>query len=62
LAAGSLLTGIGFTMSLFIADLAYDPAVLNAAKIGILAASTVSAAAGLMMLLWLTHVKRIGFV
>jgi NhaA family Na+:H+ antiporter len=62
LAAGSLLTGIGFTMSLFIADLAYDPAVLNAAKIGILAASTVSAAAGLMLLLWLTHVKRIGFV
>ncbi len=62
LAAGSLLTGIGFTMSLFIADLAYDPAVLNAAKIGILAASAVSAAAGLLMLLWLTHVKRIGFV
>lgn len=62
LAAGSLLTGIGFTMSLFIADLAYDPAVLNAAKIGILAASAVSAAAGLLMLLWLTHIKRIGFV
>jgi NhaA family Na+:H+ antiporter len=53
LAAGSLLTGIGFTMSLFIAGLAYAPAMLNAAKIGILAGSGVSAAAGLLMLMWL---------
>lgn len=58
LAAGSLLTGIGFTMSLFVAGLAYDPATLNAAKIGILAAAAVSAAAGLLMLFWLTHAKR----
>ena len=58
LAAGCLLTGIGFTMSLFIAGVAYDPAMLSAAKIGILAGSTVSAVAGLLMLLWLTHVKR----
>jgi NhaA family Na+:H+ antiporter len=57
LAAGSLLTGIGFTMSLFIAGLAYDPAILNAAKIGILAGSAVSAAAGLLMLFWLTDVS-----
>jgi NhaA family Na+:H+ antiporter len=62
LAAGCLLTGIGFTMSLFIAGLAYDPAILNAAKIGILAGSAVSAAAGLLMLFWLTHVKRITLV
>jgi NhaA family Na+:H+ antiporter len=51
LAAGGFLTGIGFTMSLFIAGLAYAPAMLNAAKIGILAGSAVSAAAGLLMLM-----------
>jgi len=62
LAAGCLLTGIGFTMSLFIAGLAYDPAIRDAAKIGILAGSAVSAAAGLLMLFWLTHVKRIALV
>ena len=54
LAAGGLLTGIGFTMSLFIAGLAYTPAVLEGAKLGILAASVVSAVTGLLMLLWLT--------
>jgi NhaA family Na+:H+ antiporter len=58
LAAGSLLTGIGFTMSLFIAGLAYTPALLDAAKIGILTASVVSAAAGLLVLIWLTSRKR----
>jgi NhaA family Na+:H+ antiporter len=59
LAAGCLLTGIGFTMSLFIAGLAYAPTILNAAKIGILAGSAISAAAGLLMLVWLVHVRRI---
>jgi NhaA family Na+:H+ antiporter len=58
LAAGSLLTGIGFTMSLFIAGLAFDPARLGAAKIGILAASVVSGAAGLLTLRWLTSAKK----
>jgi Na+:H+ antiporter, NhaA family len=58
LAAGSLLTGIGFTMSLFIAELAYAPVMLNAAKIGILAGSVVAAAAGLLMLIGLTHRKQ----
>ncbi|MBL6954309.1 MAG: Na+/H+ antiporter NhaA [Alphaproteobacteria bacterium] len=58
LAAGGLLTGIGFTMSLFIAGLAYTPTMLDAAKIGILTASVVSAAAGLLMLVWLTSRKR----
>jgi Na+:H+ antiporter, NhaA family len=58
LAAGGLLTGIGFTMSLFIAGLAYAPAMLNAAKIGLLAGSAVSAAAGILMLAWLTTRKR----
>jgi NhaA family Na+:H+ antiporter len=58
LAAGSLLTGIGFTMSLFIATLAYARAMLNAAKIGVLAGSAVSGVAGLLMLIWLTSKKR----
>ena len=58
LAASALLTGIGFTMSLFIAGLAYAPAMLDAAKIGILSGSAVSAAAGILMLAWLTTRKR----
>ena len=46
-----LLAGIGFTMSLFIANLAFGPgAVLDQAKIGVLAASVVSALAGLLFL------------
>ena len=58
LAAGSLLTGIGFTMSLLIAGLAFDPTMLRAAKIGILAASLVSGATGLLTLAWLTSTKK----
>jgi NhaA family Na+:H+ antiporter len=58
LAAGGLLTGIGFTMSLFIAGLAYTPAILDAAKVGILGASVVSAAVGLLMLSWLSFRNR----
>ena len=43
----SLLTGIGFTMSLFIANLAFgDPVVLDQAKIGIFAASLLSGVLG----------------
>jgi NhaA family Na+:H+ antiporter len=46
------LAGIGFTVSLFIAGLAYsDPDLLAAAKIGILAGSVVAAAAGIALLL-----------
>ena len=47
----SLLCGIGFTMSLFIASLAFgDPALLDRAKVGILAGSLVSALAGALVL------------
>jgi Na+:H+ antiporter, NhaA family len=53
LAAGACLTGIGFTMSLFIAGLAFTPGMLQAAKIGILSASAVSAAIGLLVLVML---------
>ncbi|MDE2465488.1 MAG: Na+/H+ antiporter NhaA, partial [Alphaproteobacteria bacterium] len=59
LAGGTLLTGIGFTMSLFIAEQAYTSAMLNGAKVGILAASAVSAAAGLLMLSILTRKKPV---
>jgi NhaA family Na+:H+ antiporter len=46
-----LLAGIGFTMSLFIANLAFaEQALLNQAKIGVLAASTLAALAGLAFL------------
>lgn len=44
------LTGIGFTMSIFIASLAFaDPAMLNAAKLGVLLASLVAGAVGLVL-------------
>jgi NhaA family Na+:H+ antiporter len=54
LAAGSLLTGIGFTMALFIANAAFSHDLLNGAKLGILSASIVSAAVGILVLTWLT--------
>jgi NhaA family Na+:H+ antiporter len=43
------LAGIGFTMSLFIAGLAFqgDPALLDAAKLGILIASPIASVIGL---------------
>jgi NhaA family Na+:H+ antiporter len=49
-AGGGLLAGIGFTMALFIANLAFSPALIGEAKLGIFAASVVSAAAGLLLL------------
>lgn len=52
LVSGSILTGIGFTMALLIADLAFDPAQLNSAKMGILLASTISASVGMLALAW----------
>ena len=46
-----LLAGIGFTMSLFIANLAFaEQALLAQAKIGVLAASVVASLAGLVFL------------
>jgi Na+:H+ antiporter, NhaA family len=58
LAAGGMLAGIGFTMALFIANLAFDPAHINAAKLGILLASVFSAVAGMTLLTWLTRRER----
>ncbi len=49
--AVSLLAGIGFTMSLFIGNLAFaDPAQVDAVKIGVLSGSLVAAVAGYLML------------
>ena len=53
IAGGSLLAGIGFTMALFIASLAFSPELINAAKLGILSASVFSAIAGVALLFFL---------
>ena len=50
LAAGGVLCGIGFTMSLFIAELALTGTLLDAAKVGTLLGSAVSAIVGLLLL------------
>ncbi len=53
LAAAGCLAGIGFTMSLFIADLALGDELLEFGKIGALAGSAISAMAGCALLSWL---------
>ena len=53
LVGGSLLAGIGFTMALFIANLAFSKSLIDSAKLGIFLASVVSALAGLALLTWL---------
>jgi NhaA family Na+:H+ antiporter len=52
LAGVSLVTGIGFTVALFIAGLAFpgDAALLDEAKVGILAGSLVAGVAGAFVL------------
>lgn len=55
LAGGSVLGGIGFTMALFIAGRAFDQHLLDSAKVGIFAASVVSAALGLTLLAWIAR-------
>jgi len=48
----SLLAGVGFTMSIFIANLAFadSPALLDSAKVGVLAGSLVAGLAGYLFL------------
>ncbi len=54
LLGGAVLAGIGFTISLFIAELAFDDEEhLSQAKVGILAGSLLAAATGSVLLRWL---------
>ncbi|HJY82371.1 MAG TPA: Na+/H+ antiporter NhaA [Candidatus Binatia bacterium] len=50
LAAGGVLAGIGFTMSLFIAGLSLSETLLDAAKIGVLSGSASCAVLGMVLL------------
>nr|WP_281728246.1 Na+/H+ antiporter NhaA [Cellulomonas denverensis] len=50
LLGGAVLAGIGFTISLFIAELAFEGAMQEQAKIGILAGSLVAAVLGSVLL------------
>jgi len=59
--AASVLAGIGFTMSMFVAGLAYrTPALVGHAKVGILAASAIATVAGLLLLWLATRPKNEG--
>lgn len=53
LVGAGLLAGIGFTMALFIAGLAFSESLIDSAKLGIFLASVFSAVAGLTLLMWL---------
>ena len=56
----SFLTGIGFTMSIFIANLAFGPgALLDSAKVGILAASILSGVLGAAVLVGVNRKARV---
>ena len=50
MAGGGMLAGIGFTMALFIANLAFDQELLDSAKLGIFLASVTSAVLGVALL------------
>lgn len=53
--AGAFLTGIGFTMSVFIAGLAFAPAMLNTVKLGVILGSAIAASVGILLLVRLTN-------
>ena len=55
IAGGGMLTGIGFTMALFIAELAFGSDLLGSVKLGILGASAVSGLAGFLTLAWFSR-------
>ena len=50
LAGGGLLAGIGFTMALFISNLAFSQSLIDSAKLGIFLASVFSAVVGVALL------------
>jgi NhaA family Na+:H+ antiporter len=53
LTAGGVLAGIGFTMSIFIAGLAFSDDLLDAAKIGVLSGSAMCGVLGITILVYL---------
>lgn len=55
---GAMLTGIGFTMALLIAELALDAEHIQSGKLGILFGSVLSALCGLTVLGWLAVLRR----
>ncbi|WP_457629616.1 Na+/H+ antiporter NhaA [Oceanithermus sp.] len=57
IAGVGLVAGVGFTMALFIAGLAFDAALLDEAKLGVLSASVTAAVLG-GLLLWKTAAPR----
>jgi len=59
IAAAGVLCGIGFTMAIFIANLAFDPGLLATASLGILAASLASALLGLALLVAISRYGRV---
>jgi NhaA family Na+:H+ antiporter len=60
LLGGGFLGGIGFTMALFIADLALAGPLLEAAKIGILTGSALAAVAGSLLLVLVLPRRPVG--
>jgi NhaA family Na+:H+ antiporter len=60
LLGGGFLAGIGFTMALFIAGLALDGEILDAAKVGVLGASAAAAFVGMSLLVWLLPKRAAG--
>jgi len=53
------LAGVGFTVSIFVAGLAFtSPVLQNEAKIGILAASLIAAVTGSLILLRVTRARE----
>lgn len=58
LAGGGVLAGIGFTMALFIANLAFPDSLIDSAKLGIFLASVFSAGVGMALLMWILNGLR----
>jgi NhaA family Na+:H+ antiporter len=57
---GGMLAGIGFTMALFIANLAFEPGQIESAKLGIFCASIVCALMGMTCIRYYTNAKPKG--